>query len=284
MQLSPYTYSMSATSHNDIALLQAFFDRHPRVVVLGGAGISLGSGIPAYRDGDGTWLHSKPIQHQEFLTDATQRQRYWARSIRGWPGVRDAQPSAAHNALAELEAMGLIDTLITQNVDRLHQRAGSKAVIDLHGRLDRVRCLGCDASHNREHIQQQLMANNAWTLQQPSLRPDGDSDLCVEQERDFNVPHCSQCDGTLMPDVVFFGGNVPGKRVQACRDAITKADALLVIGSSLQVFSGFRFCRHAQKLNKPVGILNPGVTRADDMAQLKLRADCQTALPGLFGK
>lgn len=266
---------------SDIDSLEAFLGANPRIVVLTGAGISLGSGIPTYRDREGVWRHSEPIKHQEFLCDPGSRQRYWARSMRGWPAVRDAQPSAAHLALAALERCGHIDTVITQNVDRLHQRAGSKQVIDLHGRLDRVRCLDCGNNHSRNTVQQQLAANNPVALGAAVLRPDGDADLSVQQERQFNIPNCCRCDGTLIPDVVFFGGTVPGERVQACREAIARADALLAIGSSLQVFSGFRFCRQAQQLGKPLAILNPGATRADDIAQLKLATDCQSLLKAL---
>ena len=263
---------------NDTDLLRDFLTANPRIVVLTGADISLACGIPTYRDRAGTWLHSEPIKHQEFLSDPGRRQRYWARSMRGWPAVRDAQPSDAHRALTSLKRAGYIDTIITQNVDRLHQRAGSEQVIDLHGRLDRVRCLDCGTTHCRDTIQQQLTTTNVNLLPIAHARPDGDADLSSEQERHFNIPDCSKCGGTLMPDVVFFGGTVPGERVQACREAVARADALLVVGSSLQVFSGFRFCRQAQKLEKPLAILNPGTTRADDIAQLKLSSDCQTLL------
>lgn len=258
--------------------LEAFLAGNPRIVVLTGAGVSVAAGIPAYRDREGTWRHSEPIQHQQFLTEPGRRQRYWARSMRGWPAVRDAQPTSAHRALAILEHAGQVDTVITQNVDRLHQRAGSERVIDLHGRLDQVRCLGCDATHCRELIQRQLSVDNAAVEETTVMRPDGDADLTTELENQFRVPGCSECGGTLMPDVVFFGGSVPKARVETCVDAIAKADALLAIGSSLQVFSGFRFCRLANELGKPLAIINPGKTRADGIAQLKIEADCQQLL------
>ncbi|PLW70719.1 NAD-dependent protein deacetylase [Pseudohalioglobus lutimaris] len=258
--------------------LQDFLTDHPRISVLTGAGISLAGGIPTYRDAAGTWQHSEPVQHQEFLHEAGRRQRYWARSMRGWPPVRDAQPTAAHAALAALERRGHIELLITQNVDRLHQRAGSKRVVDLHGRLDQVICLDCGRTHCRNRVQEQLIHDNPQHCTAAIPRPDGDADLPEAVERRFVVPTCPDCSGTLMPDVVFFGGTVPGARVQACMDAVERADALLVVGSSLQVFSGFRFCRYASELGRPIAILNPGKTRGDGLADLKLESDCQALL------
>jgi NAD-dependent SIR2 family protein deacetylase len=258
--------------------LQTFLADNPRVVVLTGAGISVAAGIPTYRDREGIWRHSEPVQHQEFLTDPGWRRRYWGRSLRGWPAVRDALPTMAHSALARLEHTGQVAAVITQNVDRLHQRAGSERVIDLHGRLDKVRCIDCDATHSRDLIQEQLSLHNAVEEETAIARPDGDADLLPELESKFRVPGCSDCGGTLKPDVVFFGGTVPRRRVEACIEAVAKADALLTIGSSLQVFSGFRFCRLANKLGKPLAIINPGKTRADEMAQLKIDADCQQLL------
>lgn len=259
---------------NDIERLDEFLRACPRLVVLTGAGISLASGIPTYRDQQGQWQHSEPIKHQEFLQEPARRQRYWARSLRGWPGVRDAQPNIAHHALATLEQQGSVEALITQNVDRLHQRAGSRKVIDLHGRLDRVRCLECGAMHSREAIQKQMSGQKSQQCTQSSPRPDGDVELPEEYIAAMRVPSCSDCKGVIMPDVVFFGGTVPKPRVESCMDAVARADGLLVIGSSLQVFSGFRFCRRAAELGKPIAIINPGTTRADDIAQLKLKSDC----------
>jgi NAD-dependent SIR2 family protein deacetylase len=166
-------------------------------------------------------------------------------------------------------------------VDRLHQRAGSECVIDLHGRLDRVRCLDCKANHGRDQVQQQLQYQNAEVEAVAIRRPDGDAELSPELERQFTVPICSNCGGTLMPDVVFFGGTVPRERVRVCMDALERADALLVVGSSLQVYSGFRFCRRVNELGKPLALLNPGTTRADDIAQLKVTADCQAVLSAI---
>lgn len=255
--------------------LLEFLEAYPRLVILTGAGVSAPSGIPTYRDRDGNWLRSDPIQHKCFLNEQTARQRYWGRSMIGWPGVRDARPNAAHRALARLEDMGRIELLITQNVDRLHQRAGSSAVVDLHGRLDRVVCLDCGVKDCREATQQQLEHINAQVLRQPSLpRPDGDADLEDTLVATISTPTCRRCNGTLMPDVVFFGGSVPRDRVERSIAAIERADALLVVGSSLRVYSGYRFCRKAAELGRPIAILNPGTTRADSLAGLKLEADC----------
>jgi NAD-dependent SIR2 family protein deacetylase len=263
--------------------LGRFFQQHPRVLVLSGAGISAASGIPTYRDARGRWLHSEPIKHQEFISQPMRRKRYWARSMRGWPQVRDATPNAAHVALAALESAGHVSSLITQNVDRLHQRAGSRQVIDLHGRLDRVECLGCGEFQCRNILQQQLTAMNPATASGPSAhpRPDGDADLPDDVVDKIHVPDCPDCGGVLMPDVVFFGGTVPRARVDACMQALDDADALLAVGSSLQVFSGFRFCRRAAETGKPIGIINPGITRADDLASVKWRTDCSAILQGL---
>lgn len=252
---------------------------HRRWAVLTGAGVSAGSGIPTYRDARGTWLRNRPIQHQEFLADPAARRRYWGRSMVGWPGVRDARPNALHRALARWEALGHVECLITQNVDRLHQRAGSAAVVDLHGRLDRVRCLDCGAGYQREWLQQQLeRLNPQLPTFVPVVRPDGDADLDDDQVAGVRVVDCQACGGVLMPDVVFFGGSVPRERVARAFAAVEAADGLLVVGSSLQVYSGFRFVRHAAGLGKPVVIVNEGITRADHLATLKLSDNALTLL------
>ena len=268
-----------STTINHAGQLATFLLRHPKIVVLSGAGVSAGSGIPTYRDGDGRWLYREPIQHRDFLASDLTRKRYWSRSIVGWPHVRDAQPNECHRALALLEATERVELLITQNVDRLHQRAGSRRVIDLHGRLDRVRCLDCGLLEDRETVQLRLLAlNHASELDGATARPDGDSDVPEAQLRGFAAPPCPNCAGVLMPDVVFFGGTVPAARVESCRAALDRADALLVVGSSLQVYSGYRFCRHALANDKPIAILNPGTTRADPIADLKIAADAQETL------
>lgn len=256
-------------------------DRAP-LVVLTGAGLSAASGIPTYRNDRGEWQRSDPIQHQAFITQADQRQRYWARSLAGWEPVERARPNAAHRALADLEAWGYINLLVTQNVDRLHQRAGSRRVVDLHGRLDRVICRGCGAELRRADFQQELLGHNPGVHSTAAaLRPDGDAEVPADRIRDFAVPDCRRCGGMLMPDVVFFGGSVPRERVERVQTAIDGAGALLVVGSSLMVYSGFRFCRHIVAEGKPLWIVNRGATRADDLASRKLTEDCAGILCAL---
>ena len=257
------------------------------MVVLTGAGISASSGIPTYRDHGGRWQRSQPIQHNEFIQQPEKRQRYWARSVVGWQAVTSAQASTTHHALAKLEKSGLIPLLVTQNVDRLHQRAGHQQVVDLHGRLDRATCLDCHNYEAREAIQQRLLSSNGVLVeyiasgQKASLAPDGDAHIEDRLTKAIHVPSCLYCGGVLMPDVVFFGGTVPSKRVQKVTDVITSCDALLVVGSSLMVYSGYRFCRQAADLGKKIAIINQGVTRADDLADLKLETDCDYALGGI---
>jgi len=254
-------------------------------VALTGAGVSAGSGIPTYRDDRGRWQRSDPIQHQEFVADPASRQRYWARSMAGWRYVAAAAPNAAHHALAALEQAGRIDLLVTQNVDRLHQRAGHRRVVDLHGRLDRVACLDCGARLDRARFQHELEALNVdYAAHVLEVRPDGDADVATEHLAGFTVPGCSACGGVLMPEVVFFGGVVPAGRVARAVAAIETADALLVAGSSLMVYSGYRFCRLAVDLGKPLIVVNRGSTRADGIATLKVAGDCGKVLGALVGR
>jgi NAD-dependent SIR2 family protein deacetylase len=255
--------------------------RRGPVTVLTGAGLSTASGVPAYRDSAGQWRHAAPIRHQDFLTSDTVRRRYWARSFVGWPRVGQAVPNPGHHALAALEASGAVSTVITQNVDGLHQKAGSRNLIELHGAIRQVRCLSCGATFAREAIQDWLMATNpSFTVNEASasVLPDGDAALEDASYAGFNVPVCADCAGILKPDVVFFGDNVPRERVQAAMQAVEQAVALLVVGSSLMVYSGYRFAERAHQLGKPVVAINQGVTRADDLLTLKLDADCGATL------
>lgn len=278
--VSMLTPSDTATSGAD-DFLDALSKAVPLMVVTG-AGISAGSGIPTYRDKAGTWLRSAPITHQDFTNTARQRQRYWGRSLLGWPGVRDARPAVAHRSLVLLEQRNLLTHIVTQNVDRLHQRAGSARVTDLHGRLDRVICLDCAENTCRERLQFRLQRSNPGIERyRVEARPDGDADLPEDIVDAVSVPACESCGGTLMPDVVFFGGSIPGQRVLDARAALEQSGGLLVIGSSLRVYSGFRFCRWAAQSNKPIFIMNPGLTRADDMAS-KWSVDADTGLTALL--
>lgn len=253
------------------ASLADFIATYPRLFVLTGAGISTDSGIPDYRDKEGNWKRKQPVQHKAFMDDLSVRQRYWARSLIGWPVIRDAQPGSAHRALVELEERGHIHQLVTQNVDRLHQSAGSQQVIDLHGRSDLVRCMSCgEISHRNEIHQRSALANPHFTHLTAAAAPDGDADLEDVDFNQFHVPDCQRCGGILKPDVVFFGDNVPKERVIDALDKLQQSDGLLVIGSSLMVYSGFRFCRRAHEWGIPICALNHGKTRADDLLSLKL--------------
>ena len=259
--------------------LADFLARNESLAVLSGAGVSTASGIPDYRDRNGDWKHAEPIQFPDFVKNPNARKRYWARSYVGWQRFSRARPNAAHFALAGLEASGRVDTLITQNVDRLHSAAGSRRVIDLHGDLGIVRCLDCNATQTRFDYQQALQAANpGWHADVFRYKPDGDAELAANSHDAFRVPGCAACGGVVKPDVVMFGESVPKERVQNASDAIERADALLVVGSSLMLFSGFRFARQAREQKKPIAIVNNGRTRADDMAELKVEADCGDAL------
>jgi len=259
-----------------------FLDGRRRPFVLTGAGCSTGSGIPDYRDRDGGWKRSPPIQWQAFRQGEQTRQRYWARSFVGWPRVAAASPNAAHHALVELERVFPGLPLVTQNVDGLHQRAGSDDVVDLHGRLDRVICLDCGGAEHRERFQRRLSRlNPAWGTDDGPIAPDGDVDLGEADYGRFQIPGCTACGGLVKPDVVFFGENVPKPRLHQAFGRMEQADAVVVVGSSLMVWSGYRFVRRARELGLPVAVLNEGRTRADDEIDLKIHACCTQVLPGL---
>jgi len=278
--MTPDTLSPERT---DVAALTDFIAAHPRLFVLTGAGCSTGSGIPDYRDLDGGWKRRPPVTLQAFIGDATTRSRYWARSLVGWRRFGRARPNGTHAALARLEAEGRVEVLLTQNVDGLHQAAGSANVIDLHGRLDTVRCLACEARSRREAFQRALEALNPQWLALDALdAPDGDADLEGLDFASFRVPDCGSCGGLLKPDVVFFGENVPRERVERAEAHLAAADAMLVVGSSLMVFSGYRFARAAARAHKPIAAVNLGRTRADDLLSLKIEADCADALDRAF--
>ena len=262
--------------------LQRFFRQNPRLLVLTGAGISTASGIPDYRDEKGAWKLQQPMTFAEFTGCHRARQRYWARSALGWPRFDRAQPNEAHQALAELENLGFVKTLITQNVDRLHHLAGHNNVIDLHGLLHEVICLDCGAIMPRQQMQEALLtANPVLTEVTVTQAPDGDAHLEYFDFASIVIPKCKECDGVLKPNVVFFGENVPRLRVEFSLQALQRADALLVIGSSLQVFSGYRFVRNAVEGGKPVAAINLGQTRADDLFLFQVREHCGPVLTAL---
>ena len=263
--------------------LADWLHEHPRVVVITGAGCSTEVGIPDYRDASGQWKRPQPVTYQAFMGEALVRQRYWARSMLGWRVMGQAQPGTAHRALALLEQSGWLELLITQNVDGLHSAAGSQNVVDLHGRIDTVRCMACNHTLARADLQQQLLAvNPAWAQLYAAPAPDGDADLEGRDFSAFQVPSCPHCGtGVLKPDVVFYGESVPRERVQTCMEAMNRADALLIVGSSLMVYSGYRFALSAQEQGKSIVAINQGVTRADALLEFKVEADVGQTLMAL---
>lgn len=248
-------------------------------VALTGAGCSTESGIPDYR-GPGA-RRRKPVQIAEFLASPEARRRFWARSAAGWERFRGAQPNGGHRALAALEAAGFLRALITQNVDRLHTRAGSAAVIELHGALDRTRCLGCGDRGSRDDLQARILAKNPGFAAAGGVAPDGDVDLSDDAVARFEVPACALCGGVLRPEVVMFGESVPRERVESAMAAVDAATALLVVGSSLAVYSGYRFALRARDRGLPIAIVNLGETRADPLASVRIEGRAGEVLPDL---
>jgi NAD-dependent SIR2 family protein deacetylase len=248
--------------------------------VLTGAGLSTDSGIPDYR-GQGR-VAKHPMTYDTFMASNEAQQRYWARSYVGWSRIASAVPNAGHKALARAEEQGKVSTLVTQNVDGLHQEAGSKSVIDLHGRLDRVVCMGCRTSISRFEMDVLLQELNPNLRKDESVEfsPDGDAE--IEGTENFIVPSCSKCKGIYKPDVVFFGESVPVQRVEQALARLAESDVLLVAGTSLTVNSGYRFAKQAAKSQKPVVIVNIGPTRADVLANAKIEANTSWALERLL--
>lgn len=267
-----------------VALLELceLMARQP-LLVLTGAGISTPSGIPAYRDKEGIRHGRAPMTYQEFTGSAVARKRYWARSMIGWPKMRQARPNAAHQALARLAAGRRIAGLITQNVDGLHQEAGSEDVIELHGNLHRVRCLDCGKRLWRSEIQTVLEEENAY-LQgiEAVLAPDGDARLAEAYLEGFRIPWCPCCGSDLLkPDVVFYGEGVPAEQTEAALRSIERAPALLVIGSTVMTYSSFRLCRSIAEQGKPLVAINQGAMRAEALLNLKIERPCEQVLPWL---
>ncbi|QRP49329.1 NAD-dependent protein deacetylase [Amycolatopsis sp. FDAARGOS 1241] len=252
------------------------------VVVLSGAGLSTESGIPDYRGESGSLRRHTPMTYDEFTASAEGRQRYWARSHLGWRTIARAEPNSGHHAVAALRRAGLLSGVITQNVDGLHRAAGTRGVVELHGNLDRVICLGCRRTSPREDLDTRLRAANpSFGGTVTRINPDGDVDLAEDAARTFTLVSCAACAGVLKPDVVFFGENVPRARVERCYRLVDEASAMLVLGSSLTVMSGLRFVRHAAKTGKPVLIVNRGQTRGDACAQVRVDLPLGEALTEL---
>jgi NAD-dependent SIR2 family protein deacetylase len=254
--------------------------RGRRVTVLSGAGLSTESGIPDYRGPTGSLRTRSPIQYREFTGSAEARRRYWARNTIGWPQMKQVGPNPGHHAVARLQTAGAVASVITQNVDGLHQAAGATDVIELHGSLAQVVCLECGRTEHRDALQDRLLAANpSWLSLTAEIAPDGDAELPRELTRSFSVPACRRCGGVLKPDLVFFGENVPRPRVEAAAAAVDDAGLLWVIGSSLTVWSGFRFVKRAAEAGTPVVITNMGETRGDRLATLRIDAPLGRLLP-----
>ena len=252
------------------------------VVVLSGAGLSTESGIPDYRGATGSLRRHTPMTYQEFVAADHARRRYWARSHLGWRTIARARPNDGHRAVAALRAAGLIDGVITQNVDGLHQAAGTPDVVELHGSLDRVVCLSCREASGRDELDRRLRAANPrFAARATRINPDGDVDLADDDVRAFRVVPCGGCAGILKPDVVFFGENVEPSRVDRCYRLVDQASALLVLGSSLTVMSGLRFVRRAAEAGTPVAIINQGPTRGDKYASVRVDLPLGPALTDL---
>lgn len=256
--------------------------RGGNVVVLSGAGLSTESGIPDYRSPDGT-RRVTPMMYRDFVASAANRRRYWARSFVGWPRFVAAVPNDGHRAVTALQRHGLLRTIITQNVDGLHQQADARDVIELHGGLDRVVCLQCGYSSSRAELDDRLReANPDFAATEYELRPDGDVVLPEESIREFRLACCLLCGSDLLkPAVIFFGESVPRAVVTRCFSEVEDSDGLVVLGSSLQVMSGYRFVLRAAELGLPVAIVTRGITRGDAEATIRIDAPLGATLTGI---
>jgi NAD-dependent SIR2 family protein deacetylase len=276
--LGPRTLEEVTTCAESPELIALLADR--RFAVLTGAGMSTDSGIPDYRGPDSP--PSNPMTIRQFTSDPVFRQRYWARNHVGWRHMDDTQPNAGHRAVAALQRNGVVNGVITQNVDLLHTKAGSRDVINLHGTYARVICLGCGQSRSRAALAEELDALNPGFIERVEavggLAVAPDADAVVADTASFRYLDCASCGGMLKPDIVYFGESVPKDIVQQAFSLVEDAEALLVAGSSLTVFSGYRFVRHAAALGIPVAIVNRGPTRGDDLAAVKVEGGCSELL------
>lgn len=274
----------SLATEEDLTKLKNFIFKSNKILTLTGAGISTESGIPDYRSEEvGLYDRNghRPVTHQEFIKSDKVRQRYWARNFVGWDKFCQSKPNITHYSIRNLEQdHGKISTIVTQNVDNLHFKAGSKNVIELHGNTYRVICLNCKLNFSRYYIQDKLKESNPEFFEvATTLRPDGDVDIAEEKLKDFNPPVCDNCGGDLKPDVIFFGDNVPRDRVNLINDYLSQSDSLLILGSSITVFSAYRIVLQALEWKKDIAIVNIGKTRADDKVNLKISARCGDILP-----
>lgn len=270
---------ISMATQSNLNRLIDFVASSQSLLLLSGAGLSTSSGIPAYRDREGVRRGRAPIQGQEFLKSELTRKRYWARSMVGWPALANAEPNAGHKAIADLQVRRKISGVITQNVDGLHSRAGNANVLELHGNIHSVICLNCGSRFSRRLIQFVLEKQNpSFVETTASSAPDGDAYLEAEFIH-FQVPHCLNCEGTLKPDIVFFGDGVPRWRTEEAEAKLLEADGILVIGSSLMVYSGYRLCKIAAQANKLIAAVNLGKTRADELMAIKIEGAAEHFLP-----
>ncbi|XP_039310095.1 NAD-dependent protein deacylase Sirt4 isoform X2 [Solenopsis invicta] len=273
-------------STEDVMRLKEFVDKHHRLCVLTGAGISTESGIPDYRSAEvGLYARSnhKPILYKEFCDSKASRRRYWARNYIGWSRFSSIKPNITHKILKHLEDIGKVECIVTQNVDNLHLKAGSKKVIELHGTAFRVMCLNCDHKICRHELQRVFKTlNPSMMATAQMIRPDGDVELSQEQIEGFKVPACDNCGGILKPDIVFFGDNVPHEKVQNVKANVESLDALLILGTSLSTFSAYRIVLQAVDAKKPIAIVNIGETRADKCINLKVEGRCGDVLSKIW--
>jgi NAD-dependent SIR2 family protein deacetylase len=264
--------NVDTEAENKVAALTEALATARRLVVLTGAGISTESGIPDYRSENGIWAKHTPIYYADFVRNPTVRRRYWARSLNGYSRFRDAYPNDGHLALARMEQAGRMHFLVTQNVDRLHTKAGSKRLVELHGENSTVQCIGCDFREPRTQTQKRL----EWDNRSLPLPADelGDAEGVIP-------PTCPNCGNWLKPAVVFFGESIPPEKTEKALQAVTECDALLVVGSSLTVWSGYRLAIAVREAGKPLYILNIGQTRADNEATLKVEAPAGATLSAI---
>ncbi|EZA53754.1 NAD-dependent protein deacylase Sirt4 isoform X3 [Ooceraea biroi] len=266
------------TRMEDVIKLREFIDGHNRLCILTGAGISTESGIPDYRSAEvGLYARSnhEPILYKEFCNSEAARRRYWARNYVGWPRFSSIKPNITHKMLKDLECIRKVECIVTQNVDNLHSKAGSKKVIELHGTAFRVMCLNCDYKLCRYELQEIFrILNPSMTATTQMIRPDGDVELTQAQVEDFNIPDCDKCGGILKPDIVFFGDNVRRDIVQNVKANVENSDALLILGTTLTTFSAYRIVLQAVDIKKSIAIVNIGKTRADKLAHLRVEGRC----------
>lgn len=287
----PITTSNHTSSNNplihlsNLETLISALSNKKKIWILTGAGISASSGIPTYRDDKGEWKSANPIQHKDFIEHESYRQRYWARSMVGWKLTGRAKPNATHHAIAALQRTGKVSQIVTQNVDGLHNAAGAENIIDLHGRLSEIRCLDCNEVSKRMDYQPRLVKNNPELDDyKATIMPDGDANVEDFDMSRITIPPCSNCGGVLMPNVIFFGGMVPKQRVDKAFCTLAESDCILVIGSSLKVFSGFRFPLWASQNSMPMYAVNQGEMRGKEFFDIIVTEPCEEVMPIIANK